>query len=97
MKAPNGLYGARKDNFRLKLHLARAAAERVPAHAAVHAAAAHVLLPSIRHRQMYLLSLISCTALCLSFIVKLGSIVLGLLTGFSLILFSSSTGSLALS
>ena len=34
-------------------HLARAAAQRVPAHRAVPAAAAHVLLPSVRHCQMF--------------------------------------------
>ena len=34
-------------------HLARAAAERVPAHGAVPAAAAHVLLPCVRHSQMF--------------------------------------------
>ena len=36
-------------------HLARAAAQRVPAHRAVPAAAAHVLLPSVRHCQMFVL------------------------------------------
>ena len=34
-------------------HLARAAAQRVPAHRAVPATAAHVLLPSVRHGQMF--------------------------------------------
>ena len=34
-------------------HLARAAAEGVPANRAVPAAAAHVLLPSVRHFQLF--------------------------------------------
>ena len=36
-------------------HLARAAAERVPANRAVPAAAAHVLLPGVRHGLLFVL------------------------------------------
>ena len=42
-------------------HLARAAAQRVPAHRAVPAAAAHVLLPSVRHCRLFVMFICNIT------------------------------------